>query len=52
MTTVTYDQELSAAAAIQLERHLADPEHEPLYLGCDAGPESDYSVGLPEEEDA
>jgi hypothetical protein len=50
--TTTHDQELTEAAELQHRKHEADPVHEPMFLGCDDEPQTDYTMGMPEEEDA
>lgn len=48
---MTTTQLLTEAAELQAQAHEADPYNVPMFLGCDEEPTSDYTMGMPEEED-
>ncbi len=48
-----YQHAFARRAAMQRQRHNADPLHQPKYLPADEpGLESDYTFGSPEEDDS
>ena len=51
--TEAHDRLLEIRAEEQLRRHAADPYNVPMFIPCDdAELPSEYTFGLPEEDDA